>query len=138
MNPTEHQIKEIAGDLDIGFTSYFHPKTGELLTLPSEEMLAYGDAEPWEEAIEKIEEHGDEYIQVTPMSSREGYSIMEDFANSLNDAAFQQRLRDALNGAKPFANFKYRVEDSVYRQDWFAFRNEANLAYVRSILTDQD
>lgn len=136
MKPTEQQIKEIADELTIGMRSYFHRQSGKVLSLPSEEMLEYDDEEPWQETIDALEGHRDEYVEVVPMSSREGYRIMENFADSLSDERFRQRLWDALNGAKPFANFKFRVEDSDYRENWFAFRDAAYLDYVRKILEE--
>jgi hypothetical protein len=40
----------------------------------------------------------------------------------------------ALNNRKPFANFKYHIDNSDYRQDWFDFKKHYLEAYVKELL----
>lgn len=47
--------------------------------------------------------------------------VMENFAN---------KLFTALDRRKPFANFKYLIDYSDYRKDWFAFKQNQLMAYV--------
>ena len=47
---------------------------------------------------------------------------MEGFADKVPDGRLQQKLINALNKKRPFANFKYIIDNSVYRQDWFDYR----------------
>lgn len=78
----------------------------------------YSDAEI-EEGLE-----GHELVDIEPLSSREAFEVMEDFANSrLDDQC--NRLFDALSRRHPFSTFRYAVEQLGILQDWYAYKNEA-------------
>jgi hypothetical protein len=48
---------------------------------------------------------------------------MEAFAEQLpNKIEFKLKLFQALNKNKPFRKFKFLIENSVYRQEWFTFK----------------
>jgi len=60
---------------------------------------------------------------------------MEEFVDSLEDNTTKMRLLDALRGKKPFANFKYQIDNSGdYRELWFAFRLEKTIEWIRTQL----
>ncbi|KXX70987.1 hypothetical protein [Flammeovirga sp. SJP92] len=61
MKPTDEQIKEIAGEHEIGMQCYFHFKTGELISIPDMDDFYDGDFEAWEADIKKVEENEDDY-----------------------------------------------------------------------------
>lgn len=50
---------------------------------------------------------------------------MENFVETEKDKYLRQRLADALNGRKPFANFNQLVHNLDVREDWFDFRDVA-------------
>ena len=50
---------------------------------------------------------------------------MADFVDTVHDKHMQQRLTDALNGRKPFANFNHLVHSTNVREQWFDFKNRA-------------
>jgi hypothetical protein len=127
-------VFEIAGELLIGFMCFFNPETLEIESVPQKmivdpeefEMITgekYTDAEmkhlQWQECIE-----------VEPMDSHESFKVMEHFIDEVDDNNLQNKLINALNRHKPFANFKYIVENSEYRQQWFDFRQEQWELYV--------
>jgi hypothetical protein len=58
---------------------------------------------------------------------------MENFVDEVNDINLQGKLINALR-KKPFANFKYLVENSDYRQQWFDFRKTQYEFYVWDII----
>jgi len=62
---------------------------------------------------------------------------MEYFIDEIDDNNLQNRLINALNRRKPFANFKYIVETSKYRQQWFDFRQKQWEYYVWDILKNE-
>jgi hypothetical protein len=130
MSLTETQIAEIAEWLDCGMTCYFHLPTGEIEWHPSQEDLMF-DPEPWEELIEKIENDWGNYVRFEKMDSREGFEVMENFAYYISDLKFRERILDRLSNRKPFQNFKILIDSSAYRQDWFDFKKEAYIEYVK-------
>jgi hypothetical protein len=64
----------------------------------------------------------EKYIVFEPLESGKSFKIMEQFAEQLSDSKLQNKLFIALNNKKPFANFKYLIDNSLYRQDWFDFK----------------
>ena len=52
---------------------------------------------------------GHELVEIEPVSSRDAFKVMEDFADSRPDAQ-RSRLFDALNRRHPFRTFRYALE----------------------------
>jgi hypothetical protein len=55
----------------------------------------------------------------------------------MQDRNMQQKLFDALNRRKPFANFKNLIDDSPYRQDWFSFKQKKLEEHVSRLLESE-
>jgi len=135
----EKAVKEIANGLTAGFTYYLNLDTGETDEIfPGMDYDPEDEEEEDEELPDKIElkypdwEHRMEF---EPLESQESFRIMSDFADSLKDDRLQHRLVNALNNRKPFANFKFIVENSEYRQDWFDFRQRYLERYVKELIS---
>ena len=62
---------------------------------------------------------------------------LEKIYQFLMDEKFQQRLIDALNRNRPFANFKWLIDNSDYRQDWFDYRQAWLEQYVYELLENE-
>jgi hypothetical protein len=129
MTLTDAQIKEIAGELECGLICFYHRPTGTIESRPNDEDLDF-DPEPWQDLIDKIESDLDNYVRFDKMESYEAFQVMEDFAHALSDASFKGQLLDALSRPKPFQNFKYLIDQSAYRQDWFDFKSNAYREHV--------
>jgi len=69
-----------------------------------------------------LHEDWENCITVEPRESSESFKIMERFVDVVNDKILKNKLVNALNNRKPFANFKNIVESSNYRKEWFAFK----------------
>jgi len=54
-------------------------------------------------------ENEDRYFYIEPITSHEGYEIMQDFAESEDSDEIRSHLYDALDGKKPFRNFKHAL-----------------------------
>lgn len=63
---------------------------------------------------------------------------MKNFTQSVDDPVFKARLLDRLSLPKPFYNFKTLVDSSEYREDWFAFRRQAYIDWVKRQMETQD
>lgn len=132
-------IFKIADELLAGFVCFLNPDTLEIESMPEIflqdpeefELITGGSADDfggnhksWSKCIE-----------IEPMHSHESYKVMENFTDQLEDTTFQQKLFNALNRRKPFANFKFLVENSDYRQQWFDFRLKQWEYYVWNIIS---
>ena len=47
---------------------------------------------------------------------------MERFVSQIADKQFQAELENILERKKPFQNFKNKIDNSNYRQNWFDFK----------------
>lgn len=130
MELSDKHIEEIADLLDCGMLCFYHKPTGAIESHPDPNDPFF-EGEEWEELIEKIEADWDNYIRFEKMSSREAFQVMEDFAGSLSDSPFQDKLFHQLSNRKPFQNFKYTIDNSKYREDWFDFKKKAYMEFVK-------
>ena len=133
MKPTQEQIKEIAEHLDCSELCFFHEPTGTIEHYPDIDELHF-ELKPWQQIIHKIESDLDNYIRFEKMDSTQGFRVMENFANSLTDDNFRTRLFELLSERKPFSKFKMAIDNSNYRQNWFQFKDNANIEWVREQL----
>lgn len=132
-------VSEIADSIDAGFICFLNLDTGETEDIPKE-MLH--DPEDFEDMTgESFESMNFKYpewehcMTFEPLESHESFKIMRKFTDSRKDLKFQNKLNDALNNRKPFANFKFIIDNSVHRQDWFDFKKKYLENYVKELLS---
>lgn len=139
INLSEEQIKSIAEDLDIGMKVYIHTETNEIKTIIDLEQHYDADTEAWEEDINDIEENIDKYFQFERMDSRESFQLMEDFVETVKDYDLKDKLESSLSRSKPFRNFKNIIDaEDYYRQQWFNFKDERNIEFVKEQLENHN
>lgn len=131
-------VSEIADSVLAGLICYFNPETFEVEDIPEfmvqdpeEYELITGEPE---DSMELKHQTWANCIEIEPMGSHESFKIMEYFIDELSDKNFQDKLINALNRKKPFANFKYLIESSDYRQQWFDFRQAQYELYVWGVI----
>lgn len=128
-------VHDVAENIDCGLVCFINPETLEVEEIPKEMVdgLSYFSINP---ELENEEDEDDEdedeqkflhedwenCITVEPRESSESFKIMERFVDEVNDKSLKNKLVNALNNRKPFANFKNIVESSNYRKEWFAFK----------------
>lgn len=119
------KIKIIASELldlfeshsDFG-SGYIDKQMGEILMTFEE-----SDEPEQEEVIDRLNEDPDRYLMIEPISSREGFQIMEKFVESLPEGEERNLLTKVLSWKKPFSNFKSALADmGPLRQQWFDFQ----------------
>lgn len=130
-------VSTIADSIDAGFISYLNPETLEI-----KEFFQKGifDIEEYEAITGKEYDSLDlenNFICFEPLESFESFQIMEEFVNNLKDARLQNKLINALDRRKPFANFKAIIDNSDFRQDWFDFKKQWMEKYVKELLMSQ-
>jgi len=130
-------LNTIADNIEAGDRCFIHKVTHEIIAFPDDYLL---DIDPennaWQEDIEKVESD-DSYIQIEKMSSNKYFDTMEAFANSVGERSVKIRLLTALDGRKPFANFKHQIDSSgEWRELWFEFRRQKNVEWIAKQLKD--
>lgn len=129
---TQEQIKEIAENLELGLKCFWCKQTNELLFVPDLDAFIDGE-EFFEEELEKLESRPDDFVEIESMRSRDSFKIMEGFTERLDDSRLKLRLQHILSEKKPFKNFNSFIHHSneEIRNQWFAFRSEKYLKWVR-------
>jgi hypothetical protein len=80
-----------------------------------------------EELIPPDFEDNPRYKRIDTLEPRDAFCIMEDFVETVQDAAMAARLAIALERPKPFRRFKDTLfDDPALREAWFAFELEAH------------
>ncbi|WP_194975160.1 UPF0158 family protein [Aquiflexum lacus] len=133
---SKKQVFDISQELQCGMKVFVNIDTLEYKSvLDMDDMDDFGF---WDEVLEEIENNWKRFFTIEKMSSREGFQIMENFVDELEDGYFRDNLIKILNRKSPFANFKAEVESSEFREQWFAFRDAAYVEYVQEELEMND
>jgi len=135
INLNNEQIKEIAGELDLGMKVYVHKITKEMKSIIDFDKHIYAEEEEWEDDINEIYNNYDSYIEFEPMDSNEEYRTMEKFVETIEDKELRDKLELGLSLSKPFRNFKDILETDIgYRNKWFSFKETKYIEFVREQL----
>jgi hypothetical protein len=134
----EKLIPGIARSIDAGEICYLNPETLEIEEIPKaliddpyefKMMTGYGLKNE-----EMKHQQWDEYYVFEPLESHESFKVMESFAENINDEKFRDQLYYALNHQRPFANFKLKIDNSQYRQNWFDYKQKRLEDHVKQII----
>ena len=136
MKLTSKQINEIAQNLETGMKVYLNKESLEFEAVVDWDDMT--DPIPWDEIVEKIENEWTDVMVFEKLNSRDGFQIMEDFVDEIDDQRLREDLIKILNRKSPFANFKDEIESSAYRQRWFDFRTMKHEEYVKRQLDDEN
>jgi hypothetical protein len=131
-------VKEIAGSIDAGLVCFLRTDTLEIDEIPYELFssptmykmntgFTLKDFKPKYTRWKK-------YITIEPLVANESFKIMEEFVHQLDNSKIRTQLVNALQNRKPFANFKYIIDNSDIRQEWFDFKDKKLQEYVSSII----
>lgn len=134
---TKEKIKDIAENLDCGFRCFIHTDTKEIKFVPDLNKHPDMESDDWVADNEEIENNFDFYVEIEPMDSGESFQLMTDFVDTVNDEKIKEKLEQAVNGAKPFRNFKFQVDNSgSYRDMWFKFKEKRLMDWVENQLKE--
>lgn len=138
MDYPQEIISNIAREIDMDMICYLNTDSMELDSVLGSSYDAYagGDYDDmYKQVYDKVNtwEH---CICIEPLQSWESFKIMERFIqegipanNELKDT-----LVKAISRRHPFGNFKFLIEGSSFRQDWFEFKQQQLEIYARSLL----
>lgn len=128
-------LNEIADNLEAGFICYLHRDTFELVAIPDPDQHLYMEGDIWKEEMSKVRKNKKKFIVIEQMMPSDEFRVMADFVDSLPHNEIKIRLLTALEGQKPFANFKHQINNSgEYREQWFAFRRQKILEWIQNEL----
>lgn len=128
-------ITDIADKLEAGLKCYLNTVTREVVSFPDINRLPGGDFNDWEEEIRKVEKNPKIYREINSMNFSESYILMQEFVNIVEDKNMKSRLAQAIQGPRPFANFKMQIARSrSLRDTWFSFKSDKVIEWVRSQL----
>lgn len=131
---TKEQIKEISEQLDCGFRAFYHKLSGDLIFVPDTDTLMGMDTDAWQDELDKLDKKSSEYQEIGAMESRESFQMMADFAEKVSDKYLRNKLIEALHSHKPFRAFKFTIDNSPERQNWFAFKNNRYIKWTEDQL----
>jgi hypothetical protein len=114
--------------------SYLHTRTGEVVSVTTEELRAAEEDEPLEDfpewqhdaiRIAKDIIETDSYLPLPDRFEINEYRIMEQFCLSVDDEDMRDDLCDAIRGRGAFRRFKDRVQAYGIAEAWYRYRDEA-------------
>jgi Uncharacterised protein family (UPF0158) len=85
----------------------------------------YFEENEMEDTAEEALDNPDKFFPIEHSTSSKAFEVMEAFVETINDNMLRSQLIRALQRKKPFANFKYIIDNSPLRQEWFQFKDEA-------------
>jgi hypothetical protein len=101
--------------------------------VPNTERHYDMDTDAWQEELDKLDENFTDYKEFHAVESSDSFTVMEDFANQVNDTKLQEKLFNALNRKQPFREFKFVIDNSgEYRNAWFDFKNKQYFEWVEN------
>ena len=136
MEVSKEILNDIADNLEAGYKCFIHMDTCEVVTYLNPDQYPEMDPKDWKEEIGKVRKAKKKFIEIESMKTFQSFKVMEEFVDSLENNSTKVRLLVALEGKKPFANFKHQIENSGdYREFWFSFRREKNIKWVQDQLS---
>ena len=129
----ENIIYEIADYLDAGFKCYLHKNGKKLIAIPDQLNHPEIEMEAWEDDIQILENSFDTFIEIENMMSGDSFLVMTGFIEILEDKSLQNRLANSIQRKKPFANFKFEINnaDESIRSKWFEFKKNKLVEWVK-------
>ena len=148
--PIPVKLRDVVNQMDTlsdEASTYLNRRTGEMVFVSeecrraAEEPDELDDLPDWErQGMPEIEEalRSDDYLVLPGKYEIHEWSIMEEFAHSVDDEAASDELLTALHGRGAFRYFKDTVRRLGILQDWYRFRDEAFKEIARDWLIAHD
>ena len=134
-------VHSVAENIDCGFVCFINPETLEVEEVPKsmiDDPFEFNLITGMNRTNETfLHEEWESFISIEPRESSESFNIMEKFVDEVNDKSLKNKLINALNNQRPFANFKNIAENSNYRKEWFAFKQRQLEMMVWEELQDE-
>ncbi|MGK7955117.1 MAG: UPF0158 family protein [Crocosphaera sp.] len=128
------QISDILdSDESEGFYGYIDRETGEVIVGHQDYDVTLDlELDP------ETEEFEERYLTIDYNGSSPAYDDMVNFTDTVFDVKLKNRLQNAINNKKPFANFKSIIKASKEIQRWYDFKSECRYQRAKKWLTDNN
>jgi len=135
--PIPVKLSDIVDEMSVsgdGASSYLNRVTGEIVFVTTDEAEAAEEPEDWDllpgwqqEVMPKVKEalESADYLKLPGKYEIHEWSIMEQFAHSVDDDEVSDELLTAIHGRGAFRYFKDTVRRLGILQDWYRFKDEA-------------
>ncbi len=137
------EVLELAHD---EMSSYVNQKTGKVVSIPHDELrLAEeektDDLPEWErEVVAQARDilDSDDWLELPGKFEIHEWEIMSRFGQSLENAAQQDAIDDAIHGKGAFRMFQSTIRRLGIEQDWYAYKQRALEDMAREWLETHD
>lgn len=148
--PIPVKLSEVVDEMSMSgdeISTYLNRVTGEMVTVTAEEKRVAEDPDEWDdlpgwerENMPGVKEalESEDYVILPGKFEIHEWSIMEDFAQSIEDEAASEELHTALHGRGAFRYFKDTIHRLGIEKDWYSFRDEAFKEIARDWLRAND
>jgi len=101
--------------------SYLDRHTGEIIRVSDDDVT--GEEE---ELRGRVEADPDRWIEIEPLPSSDGFTVMENFIGALPESEDKRTLERAISYKKPFSNFKQALSGMPdIRKQWFELEEKS-------------
>lgn len=131
------KLKDIIAEMEIQFEeshTYLNSKTGEIVVVTSDDLLAAEDGIPFDDLLDweqenrmvaiDVVENFENYIELPTKFDVNEYEIMEDFCFNVSNERKQETLLGVIRGKGAFRRFKDKIIDFEIEDQWYSFRDE--------------
>jgi hypothetical protein len=148
--PIPVKLRDVVDQMDMlsdEASAYLNRVNGEIVFVPEGDRSPGENEDDWDDMSDieneesaDIEEvlKSDDYIALPGKYEIHEWSIMEEFAHSVDDEEASDELLTALHGRGAFRYFKDTVRGLGIQQDWYDFRDEAFKEIARDWLVAHD
>ncbi len=128
------QISDILdSDESEGFYGYIDQQTGEVIVGHQDYDVSLDlEIDP------ETEEFEERYLTIDYNGSSSAYDDMVNFIDTVSDVKLRNRLQNAVNNKKPFANFKSIIKASKEVERWYEFKSECRYQRAKKWLADNN
>jgi len=96
------------------------------------------DEEVLEEQPENESDEDEDWLFIPPLSSHEGYQIMVDFIDTVQNKRLREKLHLAIDGQDAFSRFKNVLIDYPHeRERWFQFEKAQLFKKIQAWLEEE-
>lgn len=134
------KIQEIINDLDIGgFKYYVNVLSKEVLQIPDFDLEGKVDEEMFYEDYNKLEKYPEEYVKIERMNDNQYFTMMEDFAFSLENNNAKPLIFESLRKENNFDAFALELDRHPdIKALWIDFKEAAYIKYIQLQLKIND
>lgn len=130
---TEKEVGLISAHLLKGNVVFYQIDKKKIHHMPDDEdYFNYDLTEEEEDILDEIEENPDNFAEFTKMEPAQEHQMMQDFIDrKVKEKVLAEDLVNALSKPKAATGFKFLIDDSKYKGEWYEYKNSKYLDWVK-------